>query len=219
MSDFDTLLDEYLGQSDDVTDIQAVVRRLWFYDFDGYPIYLWQGQGKLITTDGIKWFGTIGGNGVDYHKTPSISDGRDGSSATYNFSIPLIDIPGQTALQAYDALKEEQWRVFGRTLKCYLAIFQPNEGLRPTTPKAFFKELNMMAPKFSEKIEISSSNELTKKYYLSVTAKDGNFGRSQVPNGTYADTQQKQHAKDLGVTLDRGSEFLAKLANRTIQLQ
>lgn len=220
MSAFYDKLDEYIGVNGDSGDIRAVVRRCWFYDFAGYPVYVWQGQGRLITSDGQKWLGTIDSEKVDHHKVPALSDGRDGSSATYPFTLNINDYPGQTAGQIYEALKADQWRVSGRTLTCYLALFQVEEkdGLRPNTPITFFKELTMIAPTFDEKVELGPGNTIIRRYSVTVKCKDGNFGRSNVPNGTYADTIQKERARQLGVTLDRGCEFLGKLANRTYQL-
>ncbi len=214
MTEFYDLLDDYLGDADDVTDIRAVVRRLWFYDFDGFPIYLWQGKGRLFTEDGREWLGTLDAAGNDHHETSALQDGRDGSSATYTFGLTIPDMPGQPAMELYEELKSEQWRVKRRRLTCYLAIFQEGEALRPTTPAIFFKELTMIEPKFSEKID-SDGSKLIRKYKVTLTAKDANFGRSNIPRGTYADTIQKQRAKELGVSLDKGSEFLAALANRT----
>lgn len=218
MSDFYSVLDEYIGDADDITDVRAVVRTAWFYDFNGYPIRVWKGQGKLHTSDGNEWLGTIDANGNDVHRTPALSDGRDGSSASYNFTLFINDYPGQSAGQIYEAIKEEQWRVSGRTLTCYMVIFKVNEALRPETPIAYFKDLTMMSPKFSEKLQVGSDGVMRRNYSVTVIGKDNNFGRSNVPGGTYADTIQKARARDLGVTLDRGSEFLARLANRTYQL-
>jgi len=217
MSDFYAVLDDYLGADDSLEDIRVTVRRCWFYDFIGYPLNLWQGQGKLYTADGREWLGTMTGDGGDLHKTPAIQDGRDGSSATYQTSLVLVDIPGQTSLQAYEALKGEQWRVNGQKLTCYFVLFGVNEGLRPATPIAFFKELVMFSPKFSEKITSDDSGKIIKSYTITVTCKDGNFGRSNIPGLTYSDTVQKAYAKTLGVPLDRGCEYLAALANRTYQ--
>lgn len=218
MSEFYDFIDQRLGDSDAIDDIILTVRRCWKYDFDGYPVYLWQGNGKLFTSDGQEWLGSIDGNGTNYHKTPALQDGRDGSSATYTTTLNLIDLPGQPAFETYNALKADQWRVSGRKLTCYLIIFDEKEGLRPQTPIVFFKELIMMAPKFSEKIDSGSDGRLIKRYSTSVTCKDGNFGRTNTPNGTYADTVQKERARQLGVALDRGCEFVALLANRTYQI-
>ena len=55
-------------------------------------------------------------------------------------------------------------------------------------------------------------------YTAAITAKDNNHGRSETPDRTYADTMQKRRAAQLGVAVDRGSEYLALLANRTYQV-
>jgi hypothetical protein len=218
MSEFYDLLDEYLGDDDALTDIRVVVRRCWFYDFIGDPLYIWQGKGRLFTSDGREWIGTIDANDVDYHEAPPMQDARDGSSGSYSLALTLPDLPGQDVRETYDELKAEQWRISKRTVTCYLALFEEGEGLRPATPVVFFKELTMMAPKFSELLETNSDGVLQRKYKISILAKDANFGRSNTPNGTYADAIQKQRAKELGVATDKGSEFLASLANRTYRL-
>ncbi len=218
MTAFYDLIDEYLGDDDALTDIRATVRRLWFYDFNGYPLRLWQGQGKLFTSDGNEWLGSVDAEGNDLHETPAIKDSRDGSSPLYTFGLQIPDLPGEPALQLYESLKADQWRVARRSLTCYLAVFKQGEALRPETPVAFFKELTMFSPKFSEFMEADADGRLIRKYKVAVTAKDANFGRANVPNGTYADAIQKQRAKELGVELDRGAEFLALLANKTFQI-
>lgn len=218
MTDFYTLLDEYMGDEFSLADIRAVVRRCWFYDFDGYPLRLWQGKGKLFTSDANEWLGTITSGGADLHETTSTNDGRDGSSANVTNKLRVIDLPGQPAFQTYNALKQDQWRVTGRQVTQYLALFNANEGLRPSTPIVFFKRYTMRNTKFSESIDLTASGAVVKKYYISVVCKDGNFGRSDVPGGTYADATQKERARQLGVAVDKGSEFLLKLANRTYQV-
>lgn len=219
MSEFTDLLDELIGDDDALTDISVVVRRLWFYDFEGHPLRLWQGKGKLFTSDGNEWLGTITANDVDIHETPPLQDGRDGTSATYEFGLSIPNLPGEASeRELYEAIKVEQGIAAGRTLTCYLAIFNVGEALRPATPISFFKELIMFSPKFSEKIEGDDNGRLTRSYRVSVPCKDNNFGRSNIPNGTYADTIQKRRAAELGVAVDKGSEFLAALANRTYQI-
>ena len=217
MPTYDEVLLAKLGDSDSIADIRAVARRCFFYDIDGYPTYLWNGPGRLHTTEGLTWLGTIAAGGKDLHKAPSVTDGRDGSSPTYQFSLQIIDTPGLPAYEVYNALRNEQWRVTGRPLTIYLVIFDDDDGLRPKTPKKFFKELTMKSTKFSEKIEWNGS-AMIKRYVVTVVAKDGNFGRANIPGGTYADATQKQRARELGVELDRGCEFVAKLANETIQI-
>ena len=219
MSAFYDQLAEILGAADDVSDIVATVRKCWFYDFAGDPVRLWDGQGTFTDADGNEWLGTVASSGANVHKTPSLQDGRDGTSASYSFSLNIPEVPGQEKpLKLYEELKEKQDKVFGRRLTCYLVLFIEGEGLRPATPLSFYKELVMFSPKFSETIERSSAGVVTKVYTVSVTAKDNNHGRSETPDRTYADTMQKRRAQQLGVSIDRGSEFLALLANRTYQV-
>jgi len=218
VNEFHDLIEEYLGDDDALTDIRISARRCWFYDFLGYPVRMWQGQGKLFTADGNEWLGTIDANGTDYHKTPALQDGRDGSSASYSLSMTLIDIPGQSKRELYEEMKANQAIVFNRSVFCYLVIFNEGEGLRPATPIVFHKELIMRSPRFAEGVQMNGNGSIVKNYTVTVAAKDANFGRADVPNGTYADTIQKQRARDQGVELDRGSEFLAGLANRTYQV-
>lgn len=212
------MIDEILGAADDVTDIVATVRKCWHYDFLDDPIRLWDGQGPFTDSDGNEWLGTIAPNGTNIHKTPALQDGRDGTSASYTFSLNIPSIPGQDTLALYEELKAEQAKVFGRKLTCYLVLFIEGEGLRPSTPISFYKELIMFSPKFSEQIERSQSGAIVKTYTASITAKDNNHGRSDTPGRTYADTMQKRRAAQLGVSIDRGSEYLALLANRTYQI-
>lgn len=218
MSEFYDLIDEYLGDNDSIADISVMVRRLWFYDFLNDPVRLWQGKGRLHTTDGNTWLGTIDSTDTDHHQTPALQDGRDGSSASYTFGLTIPELPGQSQFELYEELKDDQSKVAGRSLICYLAVFKDGEALRPTTPISFFKELTMFSPKFSEVLQMDNDGQLRRMYKVSVLAKDANFGRSETPNGTYADTIQKRRAVELGVALDRGSEFLAALANRTYQI-
>lgn len=221
MSEFDDLLEEYLGNEDVLSDIRVVVRRLWFYDFDGYPTRMWSGKGRLFTTDGNEWLGTINESNQDIHVTPRLQDGRDGSSASYQFKMTIPDIPGESSGELYEALKADQGLVFNRDLICYLAIFKDGEGLRPTTPLKFFKKLTMFSPTFSEGTTLGPGGVLVRSYTVSITAKDSNFGRARVPNRTYTDTVQREYARQLGVTGtdDRGLEYVADLANRTFTIE
>ena len=218
MSAFYDQIDAILGDDDGITDIVAMVRKCWFYDFKDDPIRLWDGQGSFIDSEGHEWLGTIAPNGANIHKAPPLQDGRDGTSPTYSFSLTIPSIPGEDTLALYDALKADQSKVYGRGLTCYLVLFVEGEGLRPGTPLSFHKQLSMFSPKFSEDIARSSSGVITKTYTATILAKDDNNGRSEEPGRTYADTMQKRRAAQLGVSLDRGSEFLALLANRTYQV-
>lgn len=218
MSAFYDQIDDILGAAEDATDIVATVRKCWLYDFRDDPVRLWDGQGTFTDSTGQEWLGTIGANGSNIHKIPSLQDGRDGTSPAYSFSLNIPSIPGEDTLTLYEALKAEQDKVFGRKLTCYLVMFIEGEGLRPNTPLSFYKEMVMFSPKFSEGIERSSTGAIVKTYTVTVTAKDNNHGRSETPDRTYADTMQKRRAAQLGVPLDRGAEFVALLANRTYQV-
>lgn len=216
MSEFDDKIDEILGDQDDLSDIILTVRRACFFDFFEYPLRVWQGFGKLYTQDGQEWLGTMTAGGADLFKTPAIQDGRDGASGSYNMSLNIVNLPGgDTALETYEKIKAEQSRVINRKMYMFLVLFLEREGLRPNTPISFFKEFNMFSPKFSEKIEQDATGKLVKKYNVSVLCKDGNYGRANTPNRTYSDPMQKEYARQLGVTLDRGCEYVALLANRT----
>jgi hypothetical protein len=48
-----------------------------------------------------------------------------------------------------------------------------------------------------------------------VFSKDGNSGRSQVPNGTYSPSVQRDRAERLGVNEDKGCDFVGALSDRT----
>ena len=218
MSAFYDLIDEALGSAEDVTDIVATVRKCWHYDFLDDPVRLWDGQGNFTDIDGNEWLGTIDANGANMHKSPALQDGRDGTSATYTFELTLPNSDNADVLELYNGLKAEQSKVAGRALTCYLVIFLREEGLRPQSPLSFYKQLTMQAPKFSESIARDASGRVIKEYRCSVIARDSNSGRSAVPGRTYADTMQKRRAAELGVSVDRGAEYLALLANRTYQI-
>lgn len=220
MSEFYDRIDEIMGAADDTSDIVAMARKCWFYDFTEEPIRLWDGQGNFIDSDGNEWLGTIDANGGNLHKTPSLQDGRDGTSASYTFSFNIPTIPGHEdeILAFYNGLKSQQGQVFGRKLTCYIVLFVEGEGLRPGTPISFYKEMTMFSPIFAEQAQRSSSGAIIKTYTASIKAKDNNHGRSETPDRTYADTMQKRRAAQLGVSVDRGSEYLALLANRTYQV-
>ncbi|SNT19400.1 hypothetical protein [Sphingopyxis indica] len=218
MSEFYDQIDEVLGEASDVTDIVATVRKCWFYDFLDDPVRLWDGQGNFIDANGNEWLGTVDAGGGNLHKTPALQDGRDGTSASYNFSLTIPQIPGEDVLALYNQLKADQSKVYGRTLTCYLVLFKEGEGLRPNTPISFYKQMTMFSPKFDETISRNAAGTVVRSYVVSLVAKDSNHGRSDTPDRSYADTMQKRRAQQLGVSVDRGSEYLALLANRTYQV-
>jgi hypothetical protein len=201
VSDFTDELNAAIGSAEDSFDIRAVVRRCWFYDFDGFPLRIWQGQGRLFTSDGNEWRGTIDADG---------NDSRDGTSPEYTFSIGYVD----AAMHA--ALKADAWRVHGRMLTSYIAIFRINEGLRPQTPIDFFASFEMQSPIFEEVLARDDrTGRMVRRYKASVIARDDNSGRSRAPGGTYTSTSQRERARLLGVTVDKGCDFVAAFANKT----
>ncbi len=217
MSEFFDTLDDYLGAADSVEQIQVVARRLWYYDFDDAPLLLWDGQGLLTTHDDLEWYGSVVEGGVNLHKAPVIKDGRDGSSASFSSTLQIPDLPNQPAYELYEAIKAERSVVKGRSLTCYLAIFHREEGLRPQTPYIFLKGLTMQSATFNESFDMIDGSAV-RRYSVSIQSRDGNTGRSRKPSRTYADTIQKEYARQLGVTVDKGSEYLAALADRTYVL-
>lgn len=218
MSAFYDQIDEILGEADSIADIIATTRKCWFYDFVDDPVRLWDGQGSFIDSEGEEWLGTVDANGANQHETPGLQDGRDGTSASYNFGLTIPNLEGEDPLALYEALKADQFKVYGRSLTCYLVLFLEGEGVRPGTPLSFYKRLIMQSPKFSEQMARDSAGRVIKQYKCSVVARDDNTGRSSVPGRTYADTMQKRRASELGVSVDKGAEYLALLANRTYQI-
>lgn len=210
MSEFSDRLEEYIGNAGDVFDIRAVVRRCWFYDFDGYPIRIWSGQGRLFTSDGHEWMGSVDSSGKDVHSTPALRDSRDGTSPEYKFSFGYVDA------QIHAALKADSWRVRGRMVTCYLAIFELGEGLRPGTPIDFLASYEMKSTIFEEAlVKDERGGRMVRRYKATVIARDANSGRSRAPGGTYTSTSQRERARRLGVSDDKGCDFVAGFANKT----
>ena len=214
MSDFFTVLDEYLGDSDSIGEIRVVARRLWYYDFESAPLLLWDGQGLLTTSDDLEWYGSMNDSGNNLHTAPNLKDGRDGTSARYEFTLKIPDIPGQTAFELYEEIKASNETVKGRKIVCSTVLFHVSEGLRPQTPRLFLKELVMQSAVFNERLTVENG-AMRRECSVTIIARDDNTGRSNKPRRTYADTLQKEHARQNGVVLDKGCEYLAELANRT----
>ena len=212
MSDFETALVAYTGTAVDAYDIKAMVRRCVLFDFDGQPVRLWDGQGRLFTTDDNTWIGTIDANGNNRLGWPTVRDDRDGSSPRYRFELPYM------GSETYAALKPLAGLVRDRDLVCYHAIFAVGEGLRPRTPIRFNYRLSMRDVSFEERVEGGLGN-MTKVFAASLNAKSLEYGRSRVPAGTYTDTAQNERARRLGLASDSGCAFVADLANRTFTVE
>lgn len=210
MSAFDDAVDEYVG-TEGISDIRAVVRPCYFFDFLNVerPVRLWRGQGKLHTSDGNTWQGTIDGMGRDHLKAPGFNDGRDGASALLTFEMPFID------QATYLSLRDDRDQVIGRRITRYMALFRPGEGLRPDTPIDFDAFFYMQSTSFKELVTMANG-VMVKQYSATVTAKNGNAGRSQARRGTYTPTSQRDRAFEMyGIANDAGCDFIPELANKT----
>lgn len=208
MSAFDDVIDENVVGG--VGDIRVVLAPCYFFDFNGYPILLWRGQGRLFTSDGRKWLGSVDANGTDHLQAPDFNDGRDGAAAKLHFGLPYID------KQTYLALRDERWRVEGRKITRYMAVWKPGEGLRPGTPIDFDAHFYMQSVSFEEKVVQGPGMTMIAHYKATVTAKNGNAGRSQARRGTYTPTGQRDRALEMyGISNDKGCDFIPELANKT----
>jgi len=204
---FDATLLALTGTAADAFDIKAIVRRAFFYDFDGHPVRLWDGQG-VLQAGGYRWLGTHDANGVNHHKTPAVRDARDGTAPRYEFGIPYLDQATFLALKADQALAQ------GRNLTCYHALFQVGEGLIPTTELRFDYRLAMRGVRFSESVSGEPGQEQIVRS-ATVMAKSLEYGRSRVPAGTMTDTAQQERARVLGLASDSGCAFVAANSRRT----
>lgn len=205
---FETELVASIGDASDAYDVRAIVRRCWYFDFDGYPLRLWHGQGTLISQGNVEWIGTIDARGNNHLSAPSVQDSRDGASPRYEFSIPHVD------RATFDALKADQSLVEGRDLTCYHVIVDKAEGLRPQTALRFSYRLVMQGAKFSEKPD-QSGGKFTLVRRATVLARSLEFGRSRAPLGTYTDTAQNERARLKGHAEDSFCSFVAGNSRRT----
>ncbi len=198
---------EVTGTAADAHDIRAILRKCYFYDFDGAPLRLWDGVGKLYA-GGFEWLGTIDAAGSNHHRSPTLRDLRDGVSPRYEFTIPYLDKAN------FDAMKADQAMVRGRPLTIYHVCILIGEGLRPTNPLRFKTRLEMKGAKFAESVT-GSAGSLHVTRSASIVARGGEDGRSRIPNGTYTDTAQRERARVLGLASDSGCSFVAGNSRRT----
>ncbi|MEL7281344.1 MAG: hypothetical protein AAGK79_13375 [Pseudomonadota bacterium] len=204
---FETELLDLIGDASDSFDIRVAVRRCYFYDFDGYPLRLWDGVGVLHTSDGNEWIGTIV-DGQNYHQAPPLRDPRDGTSPRYEFGLPHVD--GET----FDALKADQGLVSDRELTVYHVLVQNGEGMRPGTALRFSHKLIMQGARFNQGLS-EAGGTIEREYSAFVLCRSLEYGRSKFPGGTYTDTSQSERAALLGVTSDSGCSFVAGNSVRT----
>ena len=206
---FQTELLAALGNDSSSFDINAIVRRCFFYDFDGYPTRLWHGVGNFFDSDGNEWLGTIDANGNNVHRTPAVKDAREGTSPRYEFGLPHLD------QAAFDAMKADQALVQGRNLTCYHVIFRKGEGVRPQTPIRFSYRLKMQGTRFEQGLGLNAGGSMIRTYSAFVLCRTLEFGRSKFPGGTYTDVNQNERAALLGESSDSGCVFVAGNARRT----
>lgn len=195
------------GSATDAFDIRAVTRRLFFYDFDGYPIRLWDGVGKLYA-GGQEWLGTIDANGTNRHSAPLVRDPRDGASPAYTFSLPYVD------KVTFDALKADQQLAKGRNLTCWYCGFLTGEGLRPSPELKFNYRLTIRSTDFAQRVEFDGL-ETRAVYSASVQCRSLEAGRSRLPSGVYGSSAQAERARLLGLASDSGCDFVAANSRRT----
>lgn len=208
---FETELLAALGTADDAWDIRAVVRRCWFFDFDGFPLRVWHGTG-VLHAGGQDWLGTIDADGVNRLTVPAVQDARDGASPRYSFGVPHIDAA------TWSALKDDQDLARNRPVTCYHVICLPGEGMRPGTALRFSYRLKMRGVEFSDVIEGEPGAE-AKVYTAGVICRSLETGRSRVPAGTLTDTAQRERARIAGVASDSFCAFVARNARRTLTIE
>lgn len=222
MSDFTTVLTEQTGGASDVGDISLRLARLYFYDFDGYPVRLWNGEGVLQTTTSVgdavetaagtiaanEWIGTVDERGNDLHQAPDLSDARDGASPRHEFGLPYID------KETFDALRADKALAQGRRITVYNAIAFEGEGMLPQTPIHFDARLTIRDVTFSQMMQGQPGNE-TFVYSAKVLARSSEGGRSLAPRGTMTDTSIRERSRQLGVAADSGGAFIAANSQRT----
>lgn len=205
---YETELLAHIGTATDAWDIRAVDRRCYFFDFAGYPIRLWDGQGAMTDSGGNEWLGTIDASGVQQLRAPAVRDSRDGASPRYTFTLPFIDS------DTFDALKSDRALAEGRELTCYRALFGAGEGLRPSLPLTFDYRLLMQGTQFAEGLGEDAGN-IKKSYTATVLARSLEYGRSRAPYGTYTPTAQRERARLKGYSDDTFCDFVPGNALRT----
>lgn len=233
MTDFATALNAAVNLSGGVTDINAVVRRCFLFDFDGMPMRLWDGVGRLITVSSHGDAATAEGPGgetvsvaanewlgfrvpMDEGETlslltvPPLKSPRDGRNPDYTFTFNGLD--RATA----DALVNETWRVSGRALTVFSVLLVDGEGLRPQAGLRWRLQLTMASCTFRHSVEWAGDG-LRRTYPVDLLARNDNAGRAHAPGNTMNDTGQRRHAASLGVTEDAGGEYVPALAKRTFR--
>ena len=225
MTTFSEYVVEQVGDASATHDVKLRVVNLFFYDFVGIPIRLWDGQGILTTSTGVgsaittplgtvepnEWIGTVDSEGNNLHQSPSLRDSRDGSSPRYEFGLPFID------KQTFDALRADQSLAKGRGITCYHVVVRSHEGLRPGIPMRFSDRLSIQNLRFLDNLDGDAGGQ-TKIYGVVVLARSNERGRSLAPLGTMTDTSIRERSRQLGIANDNGGIFISGNAERTYRV-
>jgi hypothetical protein len=186
---------------------EIVCRRLLEFDFDMGPLRLWEGNGKLITSDGKEWIGFYHGD-QSFLSVPVLSDGRDGSSPLLSFELGFLDDA------TYSALKDVPTRVKGRALNIWRVYMETSEGLRPVTPPGYPVRLTMVSTSFTDHLDQDEVGYVRRKS-CGVTARPVDENRTYAPNGSVTDADQNRRSARLGVVPDRYARFVPLQQNKT----
>lgn len=186
---------------------EVICRRLIEFDFDVGPLRMWEGNGKLITPDGLEWIGYYHGD-QSYLSVPVLSDGRDGSSPLLEFQLGYIN------QETFDALKATPTRVKGRDLTIWRCYMVNDEGLRPVTPRGYPVKLTMISTSFTNQLDQDDVGYVH-RLSCSVTARPVDERRTFAPNGTVTDADQNRRAERAGVVPDRYARFVPLQQNKT----
>lgn len=186
---------------------EIVCRRLLEFDFDFGPLRLWEGNGKLITSDGKEWIGFYHGD-QSYLAVPVLSDGRDGSSPLLSFEFGYLD--GTT----YNALKDIPTRVKGRALTIWRCYMEIREGLRPVTPPGYPVRMTMVSTSFTDQLDQDEVGYVRRKS-CGVTARPVDENRTYAPNASVTDADQNRRSAKLGIVPDKYARFVPLQQNKT----
>jgi hypothetical protein len=215
-----------VGSQSDSFDISASVRTCYFYDFDGYPTRIWDGQGVLTTTTSHggtftgtdvtlapdEWLGTVTASGGNLHQSPELRDPRDSNSPEYTFGMLIFNKDMRDSIKADTSLAE------GRSLSIYDAIMLSGEGLRPQTAIQLYTKLTIQSIRFlDEPIQTQDGSNPSIIYRAQAICRDAGKERSRAGMGTYTDVSQRERARLLGLPSDSGCSYVSANARRVIQ--
>lgn len=187
---------------------EVMTRRAFLFDFDGYALRLWEGNGRILA-GGEEFHGTMRGD-QQFLKIPRLADGRGGESPLYNFELGYLD------QATYDAIKADETVVKGRTLTWYRLYFRKGEFGRPMTEPFVVTRLTMTGRSFKESRK-RVGDGFVKLLSVGVRARDGNEGQNDAPFAFVNDTDQRAQSLALyGVENDGYARFVPSMTNKTV---